>query len=486
MKKTFHSCRGFAGLASGLLLVLLVMIGCGGAPADSITPEEAQAIAREAYVYGFPMVVNYKTMYMYTIDENSPEYKGPFNYLGCEARVFTPADKAVVTPNADTPYCMFWGDIRSEPLVLTVPEMGAERFYQVQLMDLFTHNFAYVSTIATGNQAGNYLIAGPNWQGEEPEGIAEVIHCEMGFLFSVIRTQLFDPEDLDRVKEIQDGYAFQPLSAFLGEEAPPPAASEIDFPVWKEGAQFDVGFFGIFDFMLSLVEPVPEERALFDRFAKIGLGTAEPFDIDSLSPEMAAALAAGVQEGFADIEAFVAGVGNDPLATAKIFGTRQFLRDSAKKNFDHDDHYLIRAAAAHTGLYGNSGIEAIYPTYYTDGGGLPLDASKHTYQITFPDGLLPPVKAFWSLTMYDGKTQLFIDNPLDRYLLNSAMIDQFKRERDGSIILHIRKDSPGEGKESNWLPAPGGPFYLVLRLYGPETEALEGLWTPPPAVRKVE
>ncbi len=482
MKETIHYCRGFAGVLSGLLLVQLVMIGCGGAFANSITPEEAKAIAKEAYVYGFPMVVNYKTMNLYTIDESSPEYKGPFNFLACEARVFTPADKAVVTPNADTPYCMFWGDVRSEPLVLTVPEMEADRFYQVQLVDLYTHNFAYVSTIATGNQAASYLIAGPKWQGEEPEGITAVIPCETGFLFSVIRTQLFDPEDLERVKDIQDGYVFQPLNAFLGEESPP-IAPEIDFPVWKEGAQFDVGFFDFFDFMLSLVEPVPDEQALFDRFAKIGLGTDDPFDIDSFSPEMAAALAVGVQEGFADIEAFVAGFGNDPLASSKIFGTRQFLRGSAKKNFAQDDHYLIRTAAAHTGLYGNSGIEAIYPTYFTDGGGQPLDASKHAYQITFADGLLPPVKAFWSMTMYDGKTQLFIDNPLDRYLLNSAMIDQFQREQDGSIILYIRKDSPGKDKEANWLPAPGGPFYLVLRLYGPQTEALEGVWTPPLAVR---
>ncbi|MFV1979811.1 MAG: DUF1254 domain-containing protein, partial [Rhodothermia bacterium] len=290
-----------------ILVVLSVTLvvaagGCGSEQSDSVTAEQARSIAKEAYVYGFPMVVNYKTMYQYSIDEASPEYKGDFNELACLARVYTPEDKAVVTPNADTPYCMFWGDIRTEPLVLTVPEIEPERFFQVQLVDLFTHNFAYVSTVATGNRSGNFLIAGPAWEGETPEGIIDVIRSETPFVFSIIRTQLFNPDDLERVKEIQKGFDFQPMSAFLGEAAPPEAPA-IDFPEWREGAQFDVGFFDFFDFMLGLVEPVSEEQAMFSRFAKIGLGTDEPFDIDSFSPEIAKALALGVQDGFEELEA---------------------------------------------------------------------------------------------------------------------------------------------------------------------------------------
>lgn len=129
---------------------------------QGLTPAEAKTIAKEAYVYGFPMVMNYKTMYMYVVNEKSPEYKGPFNYLGCEARVYTPDDKAVVTPNSDTPYCMFWVDLRPEPVVISVPEMEPKRFYHLQLIDLYTHNFAYIGTLTTGNGAGKYLIAGPN------------------------------------------------------------------------------------------------------------------------------------------------------------------------------------------------------------------------------------------------------------------------------------------------------------------------------------
>jgi hypothetical protein len=131
------------------------------------------------------------------------------------------------------------------------------------------------------------------------------------------------------------------------------------------------------------------------------------------------------------------------------------------------------------GLYGNSAAEATYPVYMVDSAGASLNASESNYTLTFKKEELPPVKAFWSLTMYDGQTQLFIHNPLDRYLLNSTMMDQFAKEEDGSIIFYIQKVSPGKDKEANWLPAPDGPFYMVMRLYGPKPEALEGKWTPP-------
>jgi hypothetical protein len=139
----------------------------------------------------------------------------------------------------------------------------------------------------------------------------------------------------------------------------------------------------------------------------------------------------------------------------------------------------MRSVAAHMGLYGNSGAEATYPTYLVDSDGAPINSSENNYTLSFKKDGLPPVKAFWSLTMYDGKTQLLIHNPLDRYLLNSTMMDQFVKEEDGSIVFYIQKENPGKDKEANWLPAPDGPLYMVLRLYGPEPDALEGKWTPP-------
>ena len=167
------------------------------------------------------------------------------------------------------------------------------------------------------------------------------------------------------------------------------------------------------------------------------------------------------------------------MISAKIFGTREFLAKSAKKKFGLDDFYILRAAAAHTGLYGNSAEEALYPTYFSDSEGAPLDASKHDYVMTFAADGLPPVKAFWSLTMYDAKTQLLVSNPINRYLLNSTMQDSFKKHEDDSVTLYVQAKSPNDKLESNWLPAPSGPFYVVMRLYGPEPEALEGSWRPP-------
>jgi hypothetical protein len=465
-----------------VLVIVGFLFACGPDGPVAVTPDEAEATAREAYVYGFPMVMGYKTLYAYTIDTSNPDYKGPFNEVSCAARLFTPEDKAVVTPNADTPYCMFWLDLRAEPQVLSVPEMEPERFYHFQLVDLYTHNFAYVGTLTTGNGAGTFLIAGPDWTGERPDGITDVLASETSFVFAITRTQLFGPDDLARVEKIQEEYEVQPLSGFLGAEAPPaPPAPE--FPVWQEGAQFDDRFFGYLDFMMTLLgEPGPGEEPLWERLGRLGIGPGHDFDFAALPPEIQAAMKAGRDAGFADMEAFIAETSKDPLSSGKVFGTRAFLNESARTNFQVDSIDILRASAAHMGLYGNSAAEAIYPTFLADADGHPLDASANRYTVTFTEGELPPVEAFWSLTMYDGATQLFVDNPVDRYLVNSTMMDDFRFNDDGSLTLLVQKESPGGEMEPNWLPAPDGPFYMVMRLYGPEAEALDGAWTPPPVI----
>jgi hypothetical protein len=464
-----------------LILICLAMLPVVVLAQDLPDERETQAIAKEAYVYGFPMVMNYKTMFQYAIDKEHPEYKGPFNQLSCEARLFTPEDRAVVTPNSDTPYCMSWMDLRAEPLVLSVPEMEGERYYSFQLIDLYTQNFAYVGSLTTGSKAGRYLLAGPGWNGKKPEGITDVIRSETDFIFNVTRTQLFGPDDLENVKAIQAKYELQPLSAFLGKNAPPSPPLP-DFPEWDEGSQFDERFFNYLDFMMDVLKgPGEGEDELWQDLARLNIGPGKTFRLDGLADGHVEALKAGVKEGFADMEAFIAKHTSDPLASGKMFGTREFLTESARKNYRLVRPDMLRAAMAHIGLYGNSAAEALYPTYLADADSEPLEGSSHRYTITFAKGQLPPVKAFWSLTMYDGKTQLFIENPLDRYLLNSDMTARFKQEEDNSLVLHIGKDSPGKDLESNWLPAPDGPFYVVMRLYGPEEAALEGRWTPPKA-----
>jgi hypothetical protein len=461
------------------ILAVIFSISCNQKP--ELTPAEAEEIAREAYIYGFPMVVNYKALYLYTLEEQSPEYKGPLNEVSCDARLFTPEDKAVVSPNSDTPYCMFWMDLRAEPVVLTMPEMEADRYYSFQLIDLYTHNFAYLGTLTTGNGAGTYMIKQGDWKGKVPEGIDQVLECETDLFFVVVRTQLMDPEDLEQVKIIQGEYKVQTLSQFNGQETQD-VPEIMEYPVWNEGDQFTEAAFTYLDFMMDLVGPIDEEMEIRRRIARLGIGTKEDFSLESFDDEIQQAIQEGVKKGFHDFEEFIAKFTSDPLVSAKIFGTREFLSESAEVNYQLEDFYLPRAIAAHMGLYGNSGAEAIYPAYILSKEGSPFNAAENNYTLTFEPGQLPPVKAFWSLTMYDGKTQLLIQNPMNRYLLNSDMEDDFVYGDDGSITLYIQKDSPGPELENNWLPAPDGHFYCIMRLYGPEESALTGEWVNPPLV----
>ncbi|MGB5203647.1 DUF1254 domain-containing protein [Eudoraea sp.] len=463
-----------------VLLVGLILNSCN--LKNELTPDQAKEIAKEAYIYGFPLVVNYKTLYAYTLDKNSTEYKGEFNIKSCEARVYTPNDKAIVTPNSDTPYCMFWSDISKEPVVFSVPEMEAERYYSFQFIDLFTHNFAYIGTLSTGNKAGKYLIASSSWEGDKPKGIIDIIRCESDLFFTIVRTQLMDENDLNKVEAIQDEYQIQLLSSYLGKEAVK-AADKKDWPVWNEGDQFTEASFKYIDVVLNLTEKIESETALREKFAKLGIGTSEPFDFESFEIEIQEAIKTGVKEGFAEMEEFIKQHGSDPLGSTKMFGTRSFLNQSAKENYELETMFILRAVVAHLGLYGNSAAEATYPTYLVDNEGNGLDAAENNYTITFGKTELPPVKAFWSFTMYDGKTQLLIDNPLNRYLLNSPMMDDFVMNEDGSLTLYMQKESPGAALEANWLPAPDGPFYAVMRLYGPKEEALKGTWINPQIVK---
>ncbi len=466
------------------LVVAVLLLGCSGdnstepsGTTTDVSAEEAQTIARDAYVYGFPLVMNLKTIYDYIVNVESPNYKGPLNEVSCEARLFTPADTAIVTPNSDTPYCMFWMDLRSEPLVLTVPELEDNRYYSVQLVDFYTHNFAYIGTRINNNAAGSYLLAGPGWSGGKPGGISEILASETDLIFAIVRTQLFDSDDLARVAEIQSAYALQPLSAFLG-RAGPAAALPIEFPSWTDGAEFSVAAFDYLDFALDLVSTHPDESELMASFAKIGIGATDAFSAAALDPEIFGALESAVQQGVGEMRAILDEHSSNPLASANMFGTRTFLNEAAPF-FGQPNMYLPRATAAFNGLYGNSGEEAVYPAYIVDSEGKQLNAADHNYVMKFAAGELPPAKAFWSLSMYDGMTQLFIDNPLDRYLVNTAMIGDFVFEDDGSLVIHLQKNSPGTDREANWLPAPDGPFYLVLRLYLPEQRVLDGGWAAP-------
>jgi len=257
----------------------------------SVTPAEARAIAKEAYIYGFPVVDNYRIQHTYWVDRATPEYKGPWNQIWNSARVYTPADTAIQTPNSDTPYSLTGADLRSEPLVLTVPAMEKERYFSVQLIDYYTFNFDYIGTRTSGNGGGSFLLAGPGWKGETPRGIDKVFRCETELAFPTYRTQLFDPADIENVKKVQAGYKVQPFSAFLGQPAPK-AAPAIDFikPLTPAEEKTSLQFFNILNFVLQFCPTVPSETELMARFAKLDIGAGKTLDVSKLSPVIKSAI----------------------------------------------------------------------------------------------------------------------------------------------------------------------------------------------------
>src|SRR5438876_11250746 len=453
-----------AALAAGLALTTV--------RAADLTPAETKAIAEEGFIYGLPIVMNYAVMYEYAVDKNSGQYKAPFNQINNADRVFTYKDTSVITPNSDTPYSILWTDLRAEPIVLSVPAVEKSRYFSVMLCDGNTYNYGYIGSRATGNEPGDYMVAGPNWKGATLPGIKKVFRSSTEFSAVAYRTQLFNPEDMPNVVKIQAGYKVQPLSKYLNQPAPP-AAPAVNFPkINKELVK--TGFFDYLAFALQFAPAEPQEKEIREKLHRLG-------DLAALSQEQKAAVMAGVKEGEAKIKQYLeSGQKNiNGWKVGSLFGDSAF----------YSGDWLKRAAAAQAGIYGNDAVEAMYPMTKTLANGEPLDGSKHNYTLTFAAGQLPPVNAFWSVTVYDGNSQLPNNDPINRYLNNSPMLPNMKENADGSLTLNIQKDSPGAAKEANWLPAPNDMIYLVMRLYWPKTEspsilpAGEGSWKPPGIVK---
>ncbi|HWB10821.1 MAG TPA: DUF1254 domain-containing protein [Pirellulales bacterium] len=440
---------------------------------EKLAKGEVKAIAEEAFVYGFPLLMHYGVVYGGFIDKSSSQYKCPLNQLYNTARVFTPEDTGVVTPNSDTPYSFFIADLRAEPVVFTVPKIEKGRYYSVQLVDWYTFNFGYVGSRTTGNNGGRYMIVGPSWKGEKPNGIDKMFRCETEFVFAIVRTQLFNPADIENVKKVQAGYKLQTLSAFLKTPAPPPPP-EIKWPtIDKKSAESDP--FVYLNFLLQFCPTVGSaevEKPLRGRFAKIGVEPGKPFPPAKLTLDHKAELLLGAKSGLEKIKKAREVFGKD------VNGWRVATEGVGDRSVYKGD-WTLRAAVAMAGIYANDPEEAMYPLLSIDSEGNKPDCSKHHYTLTFPKGQLPPANAFWSVTMYDAKTQLLVENPIHRYLINSPMLPDLKKNEDGSLTIYIQNESPGEEKESNWLPAPNGPIYVAMRLYWPKAEALNGKWKPP-------
>jgi len=453
-------------------VVLALIPGCSSPP----TPEEAGTIAEEAYIFAYPMLENYKTMYAQAVDKSSPAYRATFNEIYHMSNLLDADFTEVVTPNNDTFYDFIWLDLRSEPQVLSVPEIPPDRYYAFQLIDMFTHNFGYVGSRATGSQAGNYLIAGPDWLGETPDGINGVFQSEGQFVLALGRTQVNGEDDAPAVREIQAKYTVTPLSNFLGQEEPS-SAPVLDFPPYDEKRAGSADFIGYLNFLLGQLKPDTSEKEMLARFEKIGIQAGVDFDAEDLDPAIRQAIDQGVASALTKIKGNIPTLGeikNGWMMNMGIFGNRNEMKGK----------YLTRASAAMIGLYGNTHYEAFYPVCQVDDKGEPLDGSKHRYVLHFTKDNIPAVRGFWSTTIYRLPEKLFVPNPINRYSIGDRTAG-LRYGRDGSLRIYLQKEPPGGSTRANWLPAPDGPFYLVCRLYWPKDMVVLEECTPP-TVRRVQ
>lgn len=427
--------------------------------------EEIRKTAAEAWIYGHPMLENYRTLYAQAVDDTDPKYVGGFGVFRHYSQPFAPDNTDIVTPNNDTPYSWAWLDLRSEPWVVSVP--AVDRYYVLPFHDLDTTYVGYVGARTTGEEAGHHLLAGPGWEGRVPEGITGVLRADTQLVGCLGRTMLTGTGDQDvkSLRMIQEQYRLQPLSSFLGRAAADPAP-EPEWPVWREEAGRSLEFFVLLDFLLGFFPVLPGQAGLRARLAELGVDGSGGFDPQGLTPEVRAALEQGISYGRQQLE--------DAKARANrstgFFGTREQLGDD----------YLSRGVGADKGLYGLPPEEAWYGGWVADSeGNRPPDAAKHDYTVRFPADGLPQVRYFWSATLYRLPQRLLTANPIDRYSIGDRT-PGLVRDPDGGLTLYIQHTRPEDPEQAaNWLPAPDGPFTVIVRAYGADRAVIDGSWALP-------
>ena len=414
---------------SGYLLCLLVLVtsACGdntstgpdgSSTADSpaaensstgdvvnLSDEALTQLAREAFTFAFPLVEQYRMQVALTHPQ-SPAFSADFNQFGAARALQGPEDTLVIRPNADTLYAAVILDVRTEPMVIAVPEMEDSRYYSVQLIDSHTHNFGYIGTRTTGNGAGQFMIAGPNWRGETPEGITRLIRTESYVPMGLIRIEVKGEDDLQRVHTLQDAFAVTPLSEFLDNEAPADAPPLSWVAPIGQGDEWNPDFIKVLRFIHDeLIEAHPTETALFERYLSL-----EALLDDPAKREIIRTAAEQQYQAIVSNQDQLGQMVNGWLLTSAIFGNREHMQGK----------YQMRAEATYYGLWGNDLEEAYYPTAMRDANGEPLDASKHNYVLHVTADQLPKAKGFWSLTMYND-AQLMHANEVNRYVVGCSM-----------------------------------------------------------------
>jgi hypothetical protein len=439
----------------------------------AIGEDEALAIATDAYVYGYPLVTMEVTRQKLTNVATSQGVRGaPVNQLSHARAFLTAGFTDVVAPNNDTLYSQAWLDLAKEPLVLHLPDSGG-RYTLMPVLSAWTDVFASPGTRTTGTAAGDYAIVGPGFHGKLPRGV-HPLRSPTNLAWLIGRTHSDgSPADLAAVHAFQDGMSLKPLSAFGKAFDPPlgPVDPGIDMgtsPREQVDRMDAATFFGILAAKLRSNPPAAADAPMVARLAKIGIQPGCDFDPGKLDPAVARGVARAPRAGLAKI-----------LAHEKSAGKQVNGWIWAKKTGRYGTDYLQRALIAAVGLGANLPEDAVYPLAKVDGGGQRL-SGKHRYVIHFAPGATPPVKAFWSVTMYD-EAMLLVENPIHRYAVHSA--DPLTFNADGSLDLLIQRDAPAGAAKNNWLPAPKGDFNLMLRMYWPSKPVLTGVWAPPAVAR---
>lgn len=463
-----------------LATIMLAFSAAAIANADkSLTPDEAKSLARDVYLYAYPMVLMDITMRQATNvpDATTAPMRAPVNQFA-HFRKYPDADaRDVVRFNFDTLYSLAWLDLSSEPLVLSLPDTGG-RYYLMPMVDMWTDVFAVPGTRTTGDKAGHFVIAAPDWQGQPPEGM-DLIRAPTPLVWLMGRTQTNGPADYDNVHKVQDAYRLTPLSQW-GKPYTSPAKSPVDPDVDNEtppliqvNKMSGVELLTRFAQLLKRQPPHGNDYPILFRMRRLGLQPGQDFDISKLDNATIEAINATPKEVIAELQ--------ETVAQGKLGETTNGWNYSVTDIGTYGTDYRMRALVAMAGLGANLPQDAVYANAFVDANGNPT-TGEHTYILHFDQGKLPPANAFWSLTLYD--TEGFqVPNPINRFAIGDR--DPLKFNRDGSLDLFIQHESPSKDKESNWLPAPAGPFQVMLRIYSPQDEVLRGEYPFPP-IKKVQ
>jgi hypothetical protein len=463
-------------IASFLALAALPVYAQQSAAGAPVTAHEAYEIGVEAYVYFYPLVSADVTRRQLTnIESGKMPGRGPMNTFA-HFRAFPTADlRVVVRPNFDTLYSWAWLDLTKEPMVLSVPDTDG-RYYLMPMLDMWTDAFAVPGKRTTGTKPGNFAVVPPGWQGQLPAGVQK-IQSPTPYVMIVGRTQTNGPKDYAAVHRVQDGYTITPLSQ-LG-KAPEPVQAVIDPSVDMKTPPLDqvnkmpaAAYFKYAAEIVKLNPPHVTDWSIVARLKRIGIEPGKSFDYEALDPSAQEALNKAATDGLKSMYA--------KLPTfAPVVNGWQMNTDTMGV---YGDYYLKRAIVAMVGLGANQPEDAIYPLNIVDADAKPL-VGQHKYVLHFSKDEIPPVNAFWSVTMYDEEG-FQVANPLNRFAIGDR--DDLKYKPDGSLDLYLQHEDPGLDKESNWLPSPvKGVLGVTMRLYAPKAQALDGRWNPP-AIKRMD